>query len=176
MPPSGASPPAKSVAPPEFTTIHKRTWMFTDVLRALLIVLSLVVAAGLILVLLPQRSVDRMAQRLEARRTSAQPEQIALLYLGNQTRDNAFHIRGVIRNISSLPIEQLDASVRLYGHDGSILETTVVRMDKQSIAPDEIAQFDLVYPNYRMEFSKYSVEFKLREGGMVSYKDMRATR
>ena len=56
------------------------------------------------------------------------------------------------------------------------METTVVRMSKETIAPDEVAQFELVYPNYRSEFASYSVEFKLRQGAIVRYKDMRGTR
>ena len=103
----------------------------------------------------------------------ARPEKIAFLYLGDEVKGTEFQIRGVVRNISPVPIEQLDAAVRFYAHDGTILETTVVRMSKETIAPDEIAQFELVYPNYRMEFAKYSVEFKLREGALVPYKDMR---
>ena len=186
--PSGAeSAPADSIASsdpvparppdvPEFATLQKRPWLLTDLLRAFLIVLSLVVALGLILILLPQSAIDRMSKGLQSRHATARLERIALLYLGDEAINNAFHIRGVVRNITTAPIEQLDAAIRLYGHDGTILETTVVRMNKETVAPDEVAQFELVYPNYKMEFSKYSVEFKLREGGIVSYTDMRATR
>jgi hypothetical protein len=52
----------------------------------------------------------------------------------------------------------------------------VVRMNKETIAPDEVAQFELVYPNYKGDFASYSVEFKLRQGPLVRYKDMRGTR
>lgn len=176
--PAGPESQALDVAPegPSFATVHAKPWLVTDLLRVLLVLLSLVVAAGFVLVVLPQPTVDRMTQSLEARHGTAQQEKIAFLYLGDEVRDNEFHIRGVLRNITALPIEQLDAAVRLYAHDGTILQTTVVRMNKETIAPDEIAQFELVYPNYRMEFAKYSVDFTLREGGFVPYKDMRATR
>jgi hypothetical protein len=73
-------------------------------------------------------------------------------------------------------MEKLDAAVRLYAHNGNILETTIIRMNKETIAPDEVAQFELVYPNYKDELMKYAVEFKLRDGGLVPYKDMRTTR
>jgi hypothetical protein len=169
-----------SAHPPESpafaTTLRKRPGLLYDLLRLILVILSLVVAAGFALILLPQPTVDKMAQDLQARRGSGRQEKIALLYLGDEIKDDSFHIRGAVRNITTNPIEQLDAAVRLYSHDGSILETTVLRMNKETIAPDEVAQFELVYPNYKMEFAKYSVEFKLRDGGMVSYKDMRATR
>jgi hypothetical protein len=175
---TGPESPALHTAPegPSFTTLHAKPWLALDLLRVLLVLLSLVVAAGFTLIVLPQRTVDKMTQRLEARNGVAQQEQLSFLYLGDDVKDNEFHIRGVIRNITTAPIEQLDAAVRLYAHDGNILQTTIVRMNKETIAPDEIAQFELVYPNYRMEFGKYSVDFKLREGGFVSYKDMRATR
>jgi hypothetical protein len=175
---NSAESPALPTPPegPSFATVHAKPWLLTDLLRVLLVLLSLVVAAGFILIVLPQRTVDKMTQRLEARNGVAQQEQISFLYLGDEVKDNEFHIRGVIRNITTAPIEQLDAAVRLYAHDGTILQTTIVRMNKETIAPDEIAQFELVYPNYKMEFAKYSVDFKLREGGFVSYKDMRATR
>lgn len=163
-------------APAFASNLEKKPGMLFDLLRLLLIALSIVVAAGFVLILLPQPTVDKMAHDLQARRATGNPEKIALLYLGDEIKDNAFHVRGAVRNITTAPLERLDAAVRLYAQDGSILETTVLRMDKETIAPDEVAQFDLVYPNYKMEFAKYSVEFKLRDGGMVSYKDMRATR
>jgi hypothetical protein len=156
--------------------VHAEPWLLTDLLRIGLIILSLLVAAGFILTMLPQNTVDKLTQNLEARHRTAEQEVLAFLYLGDEIKDGEFHIRGVIRNITSSPVEQLDAAVRLYAHDGTILQTTIVRMNKETIAPDEMAQFELVYPNYKMEFAKYSVDFKLREGGFVSYKDMRATR
>jgi hypothetical protein len=168
--PSGKGPDA-----PSFPTVQSKPWLLTDLLRVLLVLLSLVVAAGLVLIILPQPTVDKMTQSLEVRRGTAQQEKIAFLYLGDEVKDNEFHISGVIRNITTSPIEQLDAAVRLYGHDGTLLQTTIVRMDKETIEPDEIARFELVYPNYKMEFSKYSVDFVSREGELVSYKDMRAT-
>ncbi len=149
--------------------------MLTDLLRVLLILLSLVVAAGFIMILLPQRTVDGLAEGLQSRRRASQPVAVAFLYLGDEISANEFRIRGVVRNITSDPIEKLDAAVRLYSHDGSLIETALVRMNKEIIAPDEIAQFDLVYPDYRSEFASYSVEFKLRQGAFVPYKDMRGS-
>lgn len=147
--------------------------MIADILRGLLILLSLVVAAGFILILLPQRSVDELAAGIQNRRQSSQPVAIAFLYLGDKIEGNEFRIRGAVRNITTEPIEKLDAVIRLYSHDGSLIETAVVRMNKEIIAPDEIAQFDLVYPDYKSQFASYSVEFKLRQGDFVPYKDMR---
>ncbi len=160
---------------PAFVTLQKQPLLLNDLFRLLLFVLSLVVAGGFVLILLSQPSVDRMTQDLRARHGTPQ-EKISLLYLGDGTKDSEFHIRGVVRNITTSPIEQLDAAVRLFGHDGNVLETSIIRMDKEKIAPDETAQFELVYPNYKMEFAKYSVEFKLRDSEVVPYKDMRATR
>lgn len=174
-PEDSAGPPSPPKTP-AFATLQGRPWIITDLLRALLILLSLVVAAGFILILLPQPAVDRMAKDLQSRRGASQQEIIAFLYMGDEIKNNEFHIRGVVRNITTEPIEQLDAAVRLYSHDGSILETAVVRMSKEIIAPDEIAQFELVYPNYQSEFGSYSVEFKLRQGAFVHYKDMRGMR
>jgi hypothetical protein len=161
---------------PEFAILQRRPLALADLLRALLIVVSLAVAAALILTVLPQPSIDRLAQRFLARHGASQPEKIAFLYLGDDLKDGSFRIRGVIRNISTVPIEQLDAAIRLYAHDRSILETTVVRMSKETIDPGDIAQFELVYPDYRQEFGSYSVEFKLRQGDILPYKDMRANR
>jgi hypothetical protein len=147
--------------------------MATDLVRALLIALSLVVAAALVLMLLPQPTVDKIAHYLESRHQTARPEKIAFLYLGDEIANNQFHIRGVVRNITASPIEQLDAVVRFYTQDRSLLETAIVRMDKQTIGPNEIARFELVYPNDRLEFAGYSTEFKSRQGEIVPYKDLR---
>jgi hypothetical protein len=163
----------KPSSAPEFVTLQRRSWMIADMLRGLLILLSLVVAAGFILILLPQRSVDELAAGIQNRRQSSQPVAIAFLYLGDKIEGNEFRIRGAVRNITTEPIEKLDAVIRLYSHDGSLIETAVVRMNKEIIAPDEIAQFDLVYPDYKSQFASYSVEFKLRQGDFVPYKDMR---
>lgn len=164
---------AQGTEAPKFTTFRKRSGMATDLARALLILLSLVVAAALVLVLLPQPTVDKIAQYLESRKQTARPEKIVFLYLGDEIANGQFHIRGVVRNITASPIEQLDAVVRFYTQDRSLLETTIVRMDKETIGPNEIAQFELVYPNDRLEFSGYSTEFKLRQGELVPFKDLR---
>jgi hypothetical protein len=164
---------SQAVEAPVFATLQRRPWMLIDLLRVLLIVLSLAVAGVLALVLLPQPAVDGLVRNLQARHEGANPEPIAFLYLGDEIANNELHIRGVVRNITAVPIEQLDAIVRFYAYDRSLLETTIVRMSKDIIDPGEIAQFELVYPNYQMEFTGYSAEFKLRQGALVPYKDMR---
>ena len=168
---AAASIPYTSQAP-SFATVQRRSSILTDFLRALLIILSAATLAGFVLVLLPQSTVDTMAQFLQSRHETSQPEKFALLYLGDEITNNELQVRGVIRNISTAPIEQLDAAIRFFSHDGSISETAVVRMNKDIIGPGEIAQFELVYPNYKMEFARYAVEFKLRNGDVVPYKDM----
>ncbi len=168
-----SAPIHPSASEPTFEILGRRPGFGWDLLRAALIVLTLVVAAGFILVVLPQSTVDALAAKLEARHGAAQQEQIALLYLGDDMNGSDFRIRGLIRNISIAPIEHLDAAVRFYAHDGTILETTVVRMNKETIDPNETAQLELVYPNYKMDFGSYSVDFKLRDGKSVDYKDMR---
>ncbi len=162
---------------PTFATIAQRTGFFSDIMRGALVVLALVVAAGFVLIILPQQSVDRIAQSLQSR-SSAAPlqEEIAFLYLGDELKDNEFDIRGAVRNIMTEPIEKLDAVIRLYAAGGDLLETVVVRMDKETIGPDEVAQFHLAYPDYKGQFGSYAVEFKLRQGENVLYKDMRAPR
>lgn len=145
-----------------------------DALRAGLIALGIVVALGLLLLLLPQRAVDRMVQDLQSRRGVSQPEKIALLYLGDEVGGEEFRIRAVVKNIDARPIEQLDAAVRLYAQDGTLLQTVIARLDKSILAPEEIARLDLIIPKYPMQFSGYAVEFKLRQGDSLSYKDMRA--
>jgi hypothetical protein len=145
-----------------------------DVMRGLLILLAICVAAGFILILLPEGAVDRMAQIIRLKNGEPpQQERISLLYLGDEIQGKEFHIRGVIRNISTQPIEKLDATVRLYAPDGNLLETTVVRMDAEVIAPDAIASFHLTYPDYSRQFGSYTVDFKLRQGEILSYKDLR---
>jgi hypothetical protein len=147
-----------------------------DFFRSLLILLSIVVAAGFVLILLPQPTVDKMTQDLRSRSGKAYQEKIAFLYLGDETKDGNFHIRGVVRNIANENLEKLDAAVRVYSYDETILETTLVHLNKEMIAPDETAQFDLVYPNYKSQFKSYSVEFKFRDGDVAPYKDMRTAR
>lgn len=70
-------------------------------------------------------------------------------------------------------MERLDAIVRFYAQDRSLLETNIVRMNKETIGPNEIAQFELVYPSGRIGFAGYSAEFKLRQGPTVPYRDLR---
>ena len=166
-------PSSQGTEAPVFATLQRRPWMLADLLRVLLIVLSLAVAGVLTLALLPQPAVDGLIRNLQARHEVANPEQIAFLYLGDEIANNELHIRGVVRNITAVPIEQLDVIVRFYAHDRSLLETTIVRLSKELIGSGEIAQFELVYPNYQMEFTGYSAEFKLRQGSLVPYKDMR---
>lgn len=118
-----------------------------------------------------------MAQAVRLREPAAPAqEKIAFLYLGDEIRNGEFHLRGVVRNITTQPIERLDATIRLYSPTGQLLETRSVRMDSELIPPDATAQFHLVYPGYAGQFGSYSVEFVSREGQIVPYKDMRGTR
>ncbi len=170
--PSAGTSPAYTVQ-----TLQNRPSLAMELIRAALIILALVVAAGFILIVIPQGTVESMSQGLQARSgVTPKQEMIALLYLGDEVKDREFHIRGVVRNITTQPIEKLDASIRLYGADGNLLETAIVRMDKESFAPDETAEFHLIYPNYNMQFSSYAVDFKFRQGDLVAYKDMRGSR
>ena len=113
-----------------------------------------------------------MAARLESR-GGDEYEKIALIYLADEFTDEAFRIRGVIRNIADDPAERIDAVVRLYNNGRALLETVVVRLDKEIIAPNDFARLELTVPEDNKEFAGYAVEFKLREGGIIPYKDMR---
>jgi hypothetical protein len=179
-PPLDASPQVLSQSPtksepqaPTFKTYQRRYWTLSDFYRAFLILLSVIVAAGFILILLSQSTIDRMAQDLRSQMGVPQEERIALLFLGDESKNNTFQVMGVVRNISKIPINKLDAAVRFYARDGRLLETVLVRMDKDVITPDERSQFRLVYPDSKQEFVRYAVEFKLRQGDLVAYKDMR---
>ena len=160
-------------AAPSFQTVERPPSAAADLLHGALILLAFVVAAGFILVLIPQGKFDRLAQGIQERRAGAKQEQLAFLYLGDQVQDKDFHIRGLIRNITDQPLENLNADVRLYAPDGRLMETAVVRMDKTTIAPDETSEFHLVYPNYEQQIGSYSVDFRWPDGVVVPYKDMR---
>jgi hypothetical protein len=170
-PAAGATP----AAPPMFAhSLGTRYSWAAEIMRGLLILLAIGVTASLVLLSLSDATLDRMAQvlRLRSGQTQAQ-EQISLLYLGDETKGKEFHIRGVVRNISTQSIEKLDATVRLYASDGSLLETILVRMDTEVIAPDATSSFHLSYPDFNGQFGSYTVDFKLRQGEAMPYKDMR---
>ncbi len=172
---------AETTTPPplqlRFETIAERPSFLMDILRISLILLCFVIAAAWILIALPQSAVDRIAARLLPRNVALVPqEKIALLYLGDETKDKEFTIRGVIRNISSEPLENLDAIFRMYGPDGSVTDTAIVRMDFESIAPGTTAQFHLTYHDYQQQFSSYVIDFKSRQGDAVPYADLRTAR
>lgn len=146
-------------------------------IRSALLCIAAFVAMGLFLILLPERAFDGMTQAISARTTGPEPaEQIAFLYLGDVVKGGELHIRGAVRNITTKTIDALDASVRLYAQDRTLLETTVVRMNTDTIPPDAVATFHLTYPDYRGQFGSYSVDFKMRSGEVVAYKDMRGVR
>jgi hypothetical protein len=118
-----------------------------------------------------------MVVALQASKAADLPgEKIALLYLGDEIKGKDFQVRGIVRNISDETIENLDATVRLYSPENILLETVIVRMDSNSILPDAISDFRLIYPNYEGQFGSYSVDFKLRHGEAVFYKDRRGTK
>ncbi len=172
---AGTAAPATGGAHLFENSYRPGTSTIVDVFRAALIVLALVVAAGMVLILLPQRSVDRMTDAIRSRTAgSPAPEQISLLYLGDEVRGKEFHIRGAIRNISTQPLERVDTMIRLYAPNGELLETAVVRMESEMIAPDAISTFHLTYPDYGGQFASYAVDFKLRDGETLPYKDMRS--
>ncbi len=160
-----------------FETIAERPSFLMDILRISLILLCFVIATAWVLIALPQSAVDRIAARLLPRNVALAPqEKIALLYLGDETKDKEFTIRGVIRNISSEPLENLDAIFRMYGPDGSVIDTAIVRMDFETIASGTTAQFHLTYHDYKQQFSSYVIDFKSRQGDAVPYVDLRTAR
>jgi hypothetical protein len=145
--------------------------------RAALVLLALLVATGFVLVLLPKSMMEKMVQTVRATKAADLPsDKIALLYLGDELKGDDLHIRGVVRNISSEPVEKLDATVRLYSADNTLLETVVVRMHLDVISPDAISEFHMSYPRFNGQFTSYSVDFKLRQGDHISYKDRRGVR
>jgi len=145
-----------------------------DIGRALILIAGVIALSGITLVVLPQNTVDKIAARLENRH-GAEYEKIALLYLTDEFTEGAFRIRGIIRNITDAPTERLDAIVRLYSRERTLLETVVVRLDKDILAPNDFARLELTVPEHTEGFAGYAVEFKLREGGVLPYKDMRGT-
>ena len=158
---------------PEIRNRKSGAWL--DLCRALVLIAGLVALFGVALVLLPQSAVDKMAAQLE-NRSDSEHEKIALLYLADEFTDDTFRIRGVIRNIAAAPMEQIDAVVRLYSRDRTLLETVVVRLDKNVIEPNDFARLELTIPGHTIGFAGYAVEFKLREGGVLPYRDLRRQR
>ncbi|MDR0841958.1 MAG: hypothetical protein LBP68_00890, partial [Acidobacteriota bacterium] len=49
----------------------------------------------------------------------------------------------------------------------------IVRLDKDAIEPNDFARLNLTVPAHTESFAGYAVEFKLREGDTVPYKDLR---
>ncbi len=169
--------PTVSPAVYSFLTLQQRSPVILDIVRGALIMFAIVMAGALLLTVLPQRAVDRMAVALRPRNAPGPPpEKIAFLYLGDEVKDNQFHIRGAVRNITTQPIEQLEATVRIYAPDHTLLETQVVRMDSEIVFPNAIASFHLSFPDYHGQFGSYSLDFKLALGDPVPYKDMREAR
>ncbi len=166
-----------SAASYSFLTLQARNPVLMDILRGALIMLAIIATGAIVLTALPQPAVDRIAAALRPRNAPGPPpEKIAFLYLGDEVKDNQFHIRGVVRNISNQPIEQLEATVRIYAPDHTLLENQVVRMDSETIFPNATASFHLSFPDYHGQFGSYSLDFKLAQGDPVLYKDMRDTR
>ena len=157
--------------------LEPRSFLLWGAARAAFLVLALALAGCLILILLPESTVEKMVRLIRATRAAERPAPpIALLYLGDELKGKEFHVRGFIRNISPRPLEKLDASIRLYRADGTLLETYLTRMDLESIPPDATAEFHLVYPDFEGQFRSYSADFKLRDGEFLAYKDWRSTR
>ena len=147
--------------------------VWPDIGRALILIAGFVALSGIALVLLPQSAVDVMIVRIENHHNGGDHEKISLVYLVDEFTNGAFRIRGVIRNITDAPTERIDAVVRLYGMERALLETVIVRLDKEIIEPNDFARFDLTVPEQTAGFVGYAVEFKLREGDVIHHKDMR---
>jgi hypothetical protein len=150
----------------------KTSDLWADLCRGLILVAGFIATVGIALVALPQSAVDKLAERLESRRGGEQ-EKIALLFLADESTGGAFRLRGVIRNISDAPAERIDAVVRLYSRERTLIETVVARLDKDIIEPNDFARLELTVPAHTEGFAGYAVEFKSREGGVLPYKDMR---
>jgi hypothetical protein len=165
-----------SQQPSIFAKPQKPSGIWMDLLRGVLLILGILIIAAITLILLPQRAIDTIAHQFESRHSRPVEERMALLYLGDDIESGALRIRGVVKNIAANPIEKIDATVRLYDREGSAIKTVLVRLDKELLAPGAIARLDLVIPNYKMDISGYAVEFQLRDGERVSYKDLRKDR
>jgi hypothetical protein len=157
--------------------LEPRSFLLWGLMRAAALIAILVLAGCLVLILVPETTMQKLVTVIRAARADEIPApKIALLYLGDEMKGNEFHIRGFVRNISTAPIQRLDASIRLYRPDGTLLETHVSRMDVETIPPDATSEFHLVYPDYAGQFGSYSADFKLRDGDLLPYKDWRALR
>ena len=67
----------------------------------------------------------------------------------------------------------MDAIVRLYDRNRTLLEAVIVRLDKDTLAPNDFARLNLTIPKHDDSFAGYAVEFKLREGDTIRYQDLR---
>jgi hypothetical protein len=159
-----------------FATPSQPVWR--DAGRVAILVAAFVAAAAVVLVALPQGAVEALAGRLEARRRTSEPEKVALLYLGDAFDEagGTYRIRGVVRNVSPRPLGQMDAIVRLYNRNRVLLEAVIVRLDKDALAPGDFARLNLTIPKETEGFAGYAVEFKLRGGEALPYKDLRGAR
>lgn len=154
-------------------SLKKTSGLWADLCRGIILIAGVIALMGVALVALPQSAVDKLAARIESRRGGGVEEKIALLFLADEFTGGAFRIRGVIRNIAAEPAERIDAVVRLYSRNRALLETVVVRLDKDIIAPNDFARLELTVPGHTEGFAGYAVEFKSRDGGVLPYKDMR---
>jgi hypothetical protein len=166
--------PDQALQVPKFETLQKKSWTLSDFYRLFLVILSFAVAAGFVLIVLSQLTVDKMTTDLRSTLGIAQEKKLNLLSLKGEAKGGDYHIAGEVQNISKKPINNLYAAIRFFSPGGESVTTDLVRM-KNSIAPDEKAVFQFVYPNYQKEFSSYGVEFLLRqEGELVDFKDLRS--
>jgi hypothetical protein len=81
-PAAGSNAPS-SPGPPSFSMLKPPRGL-ADAFRALLVILSIVVAAGFILILLPQPAVDSLIESIRSRYGTPLEERLALLYLGDE--------------------------------------------------------------------------------------------
>ena len=127
-----ASSPRAPVLESEPSGAPSQTWfqqlsdvpsLGVRVLRASLVLLALIVAAGFALLVLPQGMMEKMVQTVRATKAADLPsEKIALLYLGDEVKGDEVHSWSCSK-YQQRASGKTDATVRLYSGDNTLLET-----------------------------------------------------
>lgn len=134
----------------------------------------------LIVMALPQTTVDGWVQRLESgsqavsQSSLVNPEKLDLVKLDDEWSSQSFEVSCIVRNRTNEVIRGGEAVIKLYGRKG-IITTLVVELDASEIGPNQRAGFRTSYkltPDTD-PLTHYEISFKRKDGTPLLHQDLR---
>jgi len=101
-------------------------------------------------------------------------ESLWLEKLSEDRLPGQFRILGQVRNVGRNELLDAQVILKIYGEDGSLLDTAVVPLKEPRLSVQAVSEFSFIYVPGSHSISRYAVSFQGMDGNPLTHKDFRS--